>query len=276
MSRPSIAECYDKIIEDPSLLQLFPMEECMSIWELPLLGALQFRVISKRLFTCIAFPAIWRKAGVEFITHNDWKVSGEAIPMVILVTDGVGEGNLGMVTTFCCHNKAKMEASKAVSALHQCNLPEPSVDVERKYTNTSYIPWGPSHLLYLDVSTLSRGTSFAQFPLEQLHLHRLLPFLDIKVILSLRKGEWGLKVFPHSLEVLSLSSEVEQYLSNPISLSVPSLASHPHQEEGTQTVVRLDFHPSLKLLKDVNQARAQLENESTQETQELGHHYDDQ
>ena len=61
---------------------------------------------------------MWGKARVESITYNSQKINGEAIPMVILVTDGVGEGNMGMVTTFCCHDQAKMEASNALSALH--------------------------------------------------------------------------------------------------------------------------------------------------------------
>ena len=38
--------------------------------------------------------------------------------MAIMVTDEVGEGNLGMVTTFFCPNQTKMEASDALSALH--------------------------------------------------------------------------------------------------------------------------------------------------------------
>ena len=50
---------------------------------------------------------------MEFITCTGWKISREATPMAILITDGVGEGNLGMVTTLCCHNQAKMEASDA-------------------------------------------------------------------------------------------------------------------------------------------------------------------
>ena len=60
--------------------------------------------------------------------------------MAILVTHGVGKGNLGMVITFYFHNQAQMEASNALSALHQCDLPEPSVVVVRRYTNTPYIP----------------------------------------------------------------------------------------------------------------------------------------
>ena len=83
---------------------------------------------------------MWGKTWVEFITHTSWKISGEATPMVILITDGVREGNLGMVTTFCHHDQAKMEASDVLSTLHQCGLPQPSVVVVKRYTNTPYIP----------------------------------------------------------------------------------------------------------------------------------------
>ena len=84
---------------------------------------------------------MWGKAGVEFMTHTGQKISGEATPMLILITDGVGEGNLGMVTTLCHHEQAKMEASDALSVLHhQCNSPEPNKVVVRRYTNTPYIP----------------------------------------------------------------------------------------------------------------------------------------
>ena len=60
--------------------------------------------------------------------------------MTILITDGVGEESLGMVTVFCCHDQNKMEASDALSALCQWDPPEPSVVVIRRYTNTPYIP----------------------------------------------------------------------------------------------------------------------------------------
>ena len=143
-------------------------------------------------------PCNGGKAGVEFITSNDWKISGEGIPMVILVTDGVGEGKLEMVTTFCCHDQARMEASNALSALCQCDLPKPSMVVVRRYTNTPYIPWGTFHLLYLDMSTLLGGTSSTKFPLDWLCLHKLLLFSDTDVVLPQKEGEVGLKVFPIS------------------------------------------------------------------------------
>ena len=99
------------------------------------------------------------------------------------------------MTTFCCHDQSKMEVSDALSVLCQHNLLEPSVVIVRRYTNTPYIPWGSSHLLYLDVSTLSGGASSAQFPLDWLCLPRLLPFSDTEVVLPWEEGEMGFKVF---------------------------------------------------------------------------------
>ena len=62
---------------------------------------------------------MWENARVEFITNNGQRISGEAIPIVILVKNGMEEGNLGMVTIFCHHNQAKMEASEVLSTLCQ-------------------------------------------------------------------------------------------------------------------------------------------------------------
>ena len=168
----------------------------MSVREIPFMGTLQFRIISERLFAHLASPAMWGKAGVEFITNNNCNLSGEAVPMVILDMDGVGEGNLGMVTPFCCHNQAKVEAFKALSALCQCDSLEPSVVVVRRYTNSPYIPQGSFSFLYLDISTLSGGTSSTQFPLDQLCLHRLLPYSNTEVVLPWEEGEEELKVYP--------------------------------------------------------------------------------
>ena len=77
------------------------------------------------------------------------------------------------------------------------------------------------------------------------------------------------KVFPHFQDALWQSSEEMHCLSDPIWLLVSLSAPHHHQEEGTQMEGGLSFHPALKLLQDVNQARAQLEHELAQETQEL-------
>ena len=74
------------------------------------------------------------------VTKTSLRLSDEAAPMPILITEEVGKRNLGMVTTFCSHNQVKMEASEAFATLHQCNSPEPSIFIVRMYTNTLFIP----------------------------------------------------------------------------------------------------------------------------------------
>ena len=186
MSQPTTSKCHEEILVDPSLLCLFPEEECKSIRELPLMGTLRFRVTLKRHLAHLTSPAMWGKARVEFITNNGWKISGEAIPMAVLVRDGVGEGNLGMMITFCHHNQAKVEASEVFFALCQHVSLEPSVVVVRRFTNSPYFPWGSFGFLYLDMTTLSGGTSSTQFPLDWLCLCRILPYSNTKVVLP-----WG-------------------------------------------------------------------------------------
>ena len=63
MSQPNIAKCYDEIVEDPSQLWLYQEKEYSSLWEVPLLGAVQFKLISERPFTCISSPDIWGRMG---------------------------------------------------------------------------------------------------------------------------------------------------------------------------------------------------------------------
>ena len=109
--------------------------------------------------------------------------------MVILVTDWVEEGNLDMVTTLFHHNQAKVEAAEALSALHQWDLPQASMVVVRRYTNSPYIPQGSFSFLYLDMTSLSRSISSAQFSLDWLCLGSLLPYSDTKVVLPWEKGQ---------------------------------------------------------------------------------------
>ena len=132
-----------------------------------------------------------------------------------------------MVTTFCHHDQAKMEASEALSVLHQCDLPEPSVVVVQRYTNSPYLPQGSFSFLYLYVITLSGGASSAQFPVDLLCLYRLLPYSDTKVVLPWEEEKEGLNVYPFFWETLWTSSEGEHYLSDPIPLSVSLLSPIP-------------------------------------------------
>ena len=107
-----------------------------------------------------------------------------------------------MVTTFCSHNQVKMEASEACTALQQCDLPESRVFMIRRYTNTPFIPWGTSQLLYLDMSDLPQGASSAQFPLDGLHLWELLPYSKTEALLPHEEGKMGYRTYPLSQKIL--------------------------------------------------------------------------
>ena len=140
-----------------------------------------------------------------------------------------------------------MEASDALSALHQGNLPKPSVVVVR-YTNTPYIP-------QVLLSPLSRhehtlwGASSAQFPLDQLCLSRLLSFSVTEVVLPQEEGEMGLKVFPPFPRgsmaklrrgTLSLWSDfIVSAFNSPSSMS---RRGHPRQREDWALTLPSSFH----------------------------------
>ena len=159
----------------------------MSLLELPVMGVLQFRLILEKFFAPVASPAIWGKTRVKYVTETSLRLSGEAIPMVILSTNGVGKGDLGMVTTFCSHNQVKMEAPEVLVPLHQCKVTEPSVFMVRGYTNTPFI---------LCVTDLPRGASSTQFPLNCLHLQKLLPYYKTEVLLPCEEGRQGTEYTP--------------------------------------------------------------------------------
>ena len=171
--------------------------------------------------------------------------------------DGVGEGNLGMVTTFCHHDQANVEASKALSALYQCDLLEPSVVVVRRCTNSPYLPQGSFGFLYLDVTTLSGGASSSQFPLDQLFQCKLLPYSDTKMVLPREEGEEGLKVYSFFQE--SLWKSFKDSLITP----------HPHGEEGSQTEVGPGFHLAQKWWQGISWDKVQLKWELAHAVEEL-------
>ena len=144
---------------------------------------------------------------MEFIILTGLKKSEETINTTILITDGVGESDLAMVTGFCHPNQAKIEACDVLSVLLQYDLSELSVVVVRRYSNTLYIPRGsPIHSILM--STLFQGVlALPNFLLDKLLLCWLLPVNRTEVLLPCEVGEEGLETHPH--------------LSNPISLSVP-------------------------------------------------------
>ena len=92
MSKPSIARCCNKLVEDSSLQGLILGEEYASLLEHPVMGTLQFRLISEKFFARVSSSTIWGKTGVEYVTKTSPSLSDEATPMAILVTNGVGKG----------------------------------------------------------------------------------------------------------------------------------------------------------------------------------------
>ena len=117
--------------------------------------------------------------------------------MAILITNGVKE-------EYAVHGDYLLsswsgqdgDCGCTYSPLQQCNSPEPNTVVVRQYTNTPYIPQGTSRLFYLDVSTLSQGASSTQFPLDHLHLWKLLPYSKNEVLLPHKEGEIGYRPIP--------------------------------------------------------------------------------
>ena len=152
-----ISKQYEEILEDPSLHWLFLEEEWRSFHEFPFLGTLQFQMVWEMLFAHFSSSSMWGQARVEFLSDTSWKISDEIIPMTVLITNGVEEGSLGMVTTFCHHDEAKVESSEVLSILHQSDSPKLSVVVVKIFTNSPYLPWWYSSILYPDVTSLSSG-----------------------------------------------------------------------------------------------------------------------
>ena len=165
--------------------------------------------------------------------------------MVILITNGVGERDLGLVMVFCHPNQAKMETCDILSALHQQqHSSEPSMVAVGRYSDTPYIPWGIIHSLYLDMGTFSGGFTLAQFPLDKLHLWWLLPISRTGVFLPCKVGEEGLEIYLHLPDFLWDGLGEEHHLFNPIPLSVTPLTTPSQLEENTQTRKGSGCHPT--------------------------------
>ena len=162
---------------------------------------------------------MWWKAGAEFITNNSIKKWGSHPHGNIDHRWGEGR-KLGHGDYLLLPWSSQDGGFWCSLCLCQHDLPEPSVVVVGRYTNIACVPWGSSCFLYLDISTLSRGASSTQFPLNWLLLCRLLPYSDTKVVLPQEEDEEvGLKVFPYFWKALWQSSEEEHHLSDPIRLS---------------------------------------------------------
>ena len=161
-SFPDVMTYHSKMLWRDSWISDFTtailQEEYSSIQELPCLGVHQFKLITEEFFAHNAFPNNLGKTKVECLTLTSLKRSRETTNLVISITNGVREGELGMLTVFCHAHQAKIKACDALSTLDQCNLSELTMVVMSIYSNNPYIPRGTSHSLYLDMGSLSGGT----------------------------------------------------------------------------------------------------------------------
>ena len=79
--------------------------------------------------------------------------------MAILITDGVGERKLGMVTIICHSDKAKVEPLVMLLTLIQWDSHEVAMVVMKIFTNSPYFLWASFGLFFLDIATLPEGAS---------------------------------------------------------------------------------------------------------------------
>ena len=150
----------------------------------------------------------------------------EIAPLAILITDGVGEEKLGMITSFCRTDQAKVEPLDALLTLVQWDFLKLGVVVVKVFTNLPHLQWGSFGSPYLDVTTLSAATITTQFPLAKLSLHWLFPCSPTQIILPQEKEGDGLTIYPFLMETLWDNSEEEHHLSPPLPLSVPIIFFH--------------------------------------------------
>ena len=177
--------------------------------------------------------------------------------MAILITNGVGKGDLGMVTTFCSCNQVNMEASEALPTLHQHASPEPSVFMERRYTNIPFIPQGTSRLLYLNVSDLPRGTS-SQFLWTACTYGSCFHILRPRCSYPVKRGRQGIEHTP--LPKRFYANAPKSCTASPTRCHYECLCQLPlpprrRPSEGGKMAITQPFNSNF------NQARAQLESE---------------
>ena len=113
----------------------------MSIHGLLYISVLHFYIVSEKLFTSLASPALWGKSGTDFFNNPGRRaVSIKITPLAILVTGGIGEGKLEIITTFCRNDQVKVEPLDMLSALVQWDLPKPGVVVVKVFTKSPHYP----------------------------------------------------------------------------------------------------------------------------------------
>ena len=200
-----------------------------------------FWVVSKGLFTKLVTSKVWVQTRVNITTYSGKKGRGEGmVSMGILVTDGVGEGKLGMMTVFCHSDRVKVEPSFMLLTLVRQDSHEPFMVVMKIFSTSPYFQWRSFSLPFLNIATLSEGTPTIQFPLSWLHLCQLLLYLPNQVILPKEKKEANeLKITLITKEALWESSIKGHHLSSLVPLllppSVPTTSLSTYKDRGLQT-----------------------------------------
>ena len=204
---------------------------------------------------------------MEFLTLTILKRNGEATNSVILITNGAGEGGLGHGDSLLSPWSSQGIGLWCLSTLCQCNPSELSVMVVRRYSNSPYI-WKRHPVHFIWMWALSQGASSTQFPLDRLHLHQLIPFSRTELLLPHEEGKRGWKHAPISQRFCGRVWRRNTAFLIWFLCQYPHWPP-PHLDEGvkmeggscchsasTQTEGGSDYHPSLKLLQDINQTRA--------------------
>ena len=114
--------------------------------------------------------------------------------------------------------------------------------------NTPYFLEGSFGLPFLDIATLSAGTSTSKFSLSQLFLWQLLLHSPTQVILSKQKEGDRLTVIPITKEALWDTSTEHHWLSSLVLPSVPATSSCTNRDKSLQTKEALNFNVALRLL----------------------------
>ena len=96
----------------------------MSINGLLYLYTIHFHMVLERLFYQLTSSVLWGKAGADFLTKVSRRaMSTEITLLAIIVTDGVGEGKLGMISVFCRTDQMKVEPPGELLTLFQWDSP---------------------------------------------------------------------------------------------------------------------------------------------------------
>ena len=190
--------------------------------------------------------------------------------MVIIVTDGVGEGNPSKVTTFL------LPWSSQDGCIWCTPCPTSMWLTRAKCCCSKEVHQHPLYPLMVLPFSLSRcehslwGHFFHPIPIGLVMSAQITPLLWHWGSPATGGGRGGAGSVYLLAGSFVQSSEEENHLSNLILLST----LYAHQEEDNRMEEGLGFHPALKGLQDINQARVQLECELAQETWRLAQRCD--